>query len=227
MGGCVDPGEHARPSAPAPETLLQLGARADGGVGDREGGRRSPGPVVSGFCASHPVPLVEPSRLQARVGAWSKYQGVGQSSWLTWPPLEKTSVPAAGEGGKGELSEVPSEILQDLGSRQEPSRAMGGDWTWSRRGLSEPRLCGSLAPVTSAMGTTPPVAGHPGCERAGFPWRPGCLRLGPGLRRVVLLYPDNIWGLRLLLASHAGPHLPILPLVSKRLSALLWIYSLL
>lgn len=133
-------------------------------------------------------------------------------------PWRRISVPAAGEGGKGELSEVPSEILQDLGSRQEPSRAMGGGWTWSRRGLSGPRLCGSLAPVTSEMGTTPPVAGHPGCERAGFPWRPGCLRLGPGLRCVVLLYPDNMWGLGLLLASHAGPHLPIPPLVSKRSS---------
>ena len=41
---------------PAPEALLQLGAPAGGGVGDWEGGRQSPGPVVSGFCASHPVP---------------------------------------------------------------------------------------------------------------------------------------------------------------------------
>ena len=55
----------------------------------REGGRAldlwcqvSVPPILS--------PLVEPSCLQVRVGAWSKRrQGVGRSSWLTWPPLEK------------------------------------------------------------------------------------------------------------------------------------------
>ena len=39
-----------------------------------------------------------------------------------------------------------------------------GQWagvTWSRRGLSGPQLRGSLAHVTSELGTAPPVAGRP------------------------------------------------------------------
>ena len=56
------------------------------------------------------------------------------------------------------LSEVPSEILQDLGLRLEPC-GEGAGVTWSRRGLSGPQLCGSLAHVTSELGTAPPVAG--------------------------------------------------------------------